>query len=275
MNDLKVGIVGLGLGRRFLAACARSDLVGHLVVCDPDDESRGAGEGTPKVSAGYASMEEMLSAENLDAVCVVTPDHLHRPHVETCLAAGCHVLMTKPLATNLEDGRAIVRAAESSGKTLMVAHERRFRSRNKAIMALLDEGRLGEVILVQANQVGDRRGQFTRAPWYASPEAGRTALVGAGIHEVDLIRFLVGQPITSVSACSNRLGDLDFPKSKTTATVFQFTGGAIGQTAICYETHWPRGDQPPHHFLLAATGGVVYGTQVKLDEGDGWEDLPG
>ena len=109
MNDLKVGIIGLGLGRHFLAACTHSDLVGHLAVCDPDDDRRGAAQETHKVSAGYPTIEGMLSTENLDAVCVVTPDHLHRPHVETCLAAGCHVLMTKPLATNLEDGRAIVR----------------------------------------------------------------------------------------------------------------------------------------------------------------------
>ena len=103
--------------------------------------------------------------------------------------------------------------------------------------------------------------------------AGLSSL-GLGIHEVDLIRFLIGQPITSVSACSNRLGDLEFPKSKTTATVFQFAGGAIGQTAICYEAHWPKGAQPGHHFLLVASRGVVYGSQYKSDDSDSWEDLP-
>ena len=275
MKDLKVGVVGLGLGKYFAAACDHSNLVGRLVVCDPDgDRRKAAHERAPKVSAGYASLEEMLSAENLDAVCVVTPDHLHRSHVETCLEAGCHVLMTKPLATNLDDGRAIIRASEASGKKVMVAHERRFRSRYKAIKKLLDDGRLGEVILIQANQVDDRRDHFTRAPWYASPEAGRTAIVGSGIHEVDLIRFLIGRPIKTVSASSNRLGELEFPKSKTTATVLQFEGGAIGQTAVCYEVHWPKRDQPADHFLLAASKGVVYGSQYKLDDGDGWEDLP-
>ena len=50
MNDLKVGIIGLG--RHFLAACTHSDLVGHLAVCDPDDDRRGAAQETHKVSAG-------------------------------------------------------------------------------------------------------------------------------------------------------------------------------------------------------------------------------
>ena len=275
MAELRVGVIGLGLGRHFVAACEASPLVGRLVVCDPDAERRRAviEEGS-KAAEGYETMEAMFRAESLDAVCVVTPDHLHRPHVEACLAAGAHVLMTKPLATTLEDGRAIVKAAEASGKTLMVAHERRFRSRYRRIRELLDSGRLGEVILLQANQVGDRRGQFSKAPWYASPEAGRTAIVGSGIHEVDLLRFLAGRRITAVSAASNRLGDLDFPKCKTTATVFQFEGGAVGQTAISYEAHWPAGGRPPEHFLLVASRGVVSGSQVKLDDGEGWEDLP-
>lgn len=271
---MNIGIVGLGLGRYFVAACDRSDLVDRIVVCDPDEDLRTAALATPKVSLGYASIEEMLAAGAPDAVCVVTPDNLHRPHVEVCLAAGCHVLMTKPLATNLDDARAIVRASENSRKTLMVAHERRFRSRNRAIKNLLDEGHLGEIILVQANQVGDRRGQFARAPWYASAEAGRSAIVGSGIHELDLVRFLVGQTITTVSAASNGLGHLNFPKSKTTATVLQFAGGAIGQTAICYEAHWPKGARYTHHFLLVASRGVVLNDKVKCDDADAWEDLP-
>jgi predicted dehydrogenase len=274
MSELNVGVIGLGLGRHFVAACKRSPEVGRLVVCDPDDERRRAAVGAGGIAEDYGAIEQMLEAESLDAVCVVTPDHLHRPHVEECLEAGCHVLMTKPLATNLEDGRAIIRAAESSGKTVMVAHERRFRSRYKAVKELLDGGQLGEVILVQADQLSDRRGQFSRAPWYASPEAGRTAIVGSGIHEVDLIRHLVGRPILTVSACSNRLGGLEFPKSKTTATVIQFEGGAIGQTAISYEALFPAKDRPENRFLLVASGGVVYGTKVRLDPEEAWQDLP-
>jgi predicted dehydrogenase len=275
MNDLKVGVIGLGLGRKFVAACDRSGLVGRLAVCDPDLDRRRQSLGEAQsVAADYSEIGQLLESEKPDVVCVVTPDHLHRPHVEMCLQAGCHVLMTKPLATTLEDGRAIITLAERNGRKVMVAHERRFRSRFRAIKELLEEGRLGEIIFVQANQVSDRRGQFDRAPWYSSPEAGRTAIVGSGIHEVDLIRFLVAQPILTVSASSNRLGNLQFPKSKTTATVLQFKGGAIGQTMISYEVLWPEGAQAPHHFLLAATRGVVHGTHYRTEETARWIDLP-
>lgn len=275
MKELKVGVVGLGLGRHFVAACARSESVGRVTVCDPDVKRRDAiQEEVPAVAQGYDRIEEMLAKERLDAVCVVTPDHLHRPHASLCLDAGCHVLMTKPLATNLEDGRAIVTAAEEKGKTLMVAHEMRFRARFRKTKSLLDAGDLGEIILLQMNQLSDKRGQFTRSPWYASDQAGRTAIVGTGIHEVDMLRFLINRSILSVSARGNRLGTLEFPKDKTTATVIQFEGGAIGQTAVSYEAHWPRDEGLLSHFLLVATRGVVHGRRFSIDGGPGWIDLP-
>jgi predicted dehydrogenase len=275
MKDIKAAVVGLGLGRHFVAACTRSSLVGRLVVCDTDqarcDQVR---QETPEIAAAYTELEAMLRAEKPDIVCVVTPDHMHRPQAELCLAAGANVLMTKPLSTTLEDGKAIVRAAERSGLKLMVAHERRFRTRVRVLKALLASGELGEIILVQANQISDKRAQFAKSPWYASPEAGRSAVVGTGIHEIDLLRFLVGKPLLGVSAVGNRIGDMVFPADKTTATVLRFDGGVIGQTAVSYECHWPK-ERPPEHFLLVATRGVVANDRLSREGRDGWETLPG
>ncbi len=156
----------------------------------------------------------------------------------------------------------------------MVAHERRFRARVKALKALLASGEIGDLIMVQANQISDKRAQFAKSPWYASAEAGRSAVVGTGIHEVDLLRFLVGRPLLSVSAVGNRIGTMQFPADKTTATVLAFEGGVIGQTAVSYECHWPK-ERPAEHFLLVASRGVVSGNRVARDGREGWEELPG
>jgi len=279
VDKLRVCVVGLGLGRHHVAAYAKEAAVGRLVVCDPDEKRLDDIQSAfSTVEKGYVSLEAMLEAEQLDAVSIVTPDHLHRPHSTVCFAAGCHVLQTKPLATNLEDGRAIVRAAESVGKVLMVAHERRFRTGVRAIKAMLGAGKLGEIIHLRIDAIQDKRGQFKKSPWYASAEAGRTALVGSGIHEVDLVRYLVGKPITSVSAFSNRMGSLSFPKDKTTAALFQFEDGTVGQVTVTYEAHWPggpRGGQIDDHFRLVASKGMIIGNQVAQDGRDGWETLPG
>jgi predicted dehydrogenase len=275
MQKLNVGVVGLGLGRHFTAVLAASDAVGRIAVCDTD-EGRVAQvrADMPAIAAGYADLEEMLGRESLDAVAVVTPDHLHRPHAELCLRAGCHVLLTKPLATNLEDGRAIVRDAEAAGRKLMVAHERRYRTHIRRIKAMLEAGDLGETIHLRIDAIQDKRGQFRASPWYASAEAGRTALVGSGIHEVDLLRHLIARPIESISAHSNRLGDLDFPKDKTTAALFRFAGGAIGQVTVTYEAHWPKAGVIDDHFRLVGTKGLIVGLRAARDGRDAWEDIP-
>lgn len=275
MAGIKVGVVGLGLGRHFVAANAGLEAVERLVICDPDTERLAAmRQAFPKIAESYTDLDTMLEREGLDAVNVVTPDHLHRPQVERCLEAGCHVLQTKPLATTLEDARAIVRAVEASDRVVMVAQERRFRSLWKAVKGLIVDGKLGDIIHVRSDQVGDKRAQFAKSPWYASAEAGRSAIVGTGIHDVDLIRFLVDRPIQSVTALSNTLGDLDFPLSKTTVALYHFEGGTIGEAMVSYETRWPRGPRPGNLFRLIGTEGIVVDNQVSFLGQSGWQELP-
>jgi predicted dehydrogenase len=216
----------------------------------------------------------MLDTEKPDVVSVVTPDHLHRPHAVRCLQAGCDVLLTKPLATNLADGRAIVATAERLGRKLMVAHERRYRARWREVKRLLEEGELGHVIHVRVDAIQDKRRQFERSPWYASAQAGRTALVGTGIHQVDLLRHLIGQPVQSAFAFSNRLGSLPFPADKTTAALFRFTDGAIGQVTTTYEAHRPPSTTEDSSFVLVASRGMIAGRQIVLDGNRSGLELP-
>ncbi len=128
MGSIKAAVVGLGLGQHFVRALAGHPDVGRLVLVDPDaDRAEMVHREHDEVDAIYEMIEVMLEKERPDAVCVVTPDHLHRPHSTACFEAGAHVLQTKPLATNLEDARAILAVAKATGKKVMVAHERRFR----------------------------------------------------------------------------------------------------------------------------------------------------
>ncbi len=275
MRKLSVGVVGLGLGTRFAKACAESSFVERVVLCDPDGERLARlSESIPAVAGGYPDIGDMLEREAPDAVVVVTPDHLHRSHSVQCLQAGCHVLQTKPLATNLDDARGIVDAGDKAGRILMVAHERRFRTRIMAIRDLLRSGALGEVVTLRIDAIQDKRGQFERAPWYASAEAGRSALVGSGIHEVDLLRHLIGASVEEVSAFSNRLGSLQFPKDKTTAAIFRFAGGAVGQVTVTYEAHWPAAGAIDDHFRLIGTKGLIVGTKYATDDDGCWRGLP-
>jgi predicted dehydrogenase len=276
MKRLKVGVIGLGLGKLHVASYSARETVGRLVICDSNPEILEIVQDSfPKIKKAYTDLDAMLEREDLDIVSVTTPDHLHRPHAVKCLKAGCHVLLTKPMALTLADAKAIVRAAETSGRKLMVAQERRFRTFTLKLKELLDRGFLGDIVHVRYDSIQDKREQFRRAPWYASPEVCRTPITGSGIHQVDMIRFLIGLPVIRVGAFSNAFGDLEFPGNKTTTALFQFQGRIIGQVTVTYVVHLPPKAEPiDDTFRLVGTKGIVVGNRVAYDGINGWKEIP-
>jgi predicted dehydrogenase len=115
---LEVALAGCGRqGRAILAELAKMENVDVVAVCDPVDSRRDSAKRRARGSEAYASLTEGLAAHpGIAAVFVATPSHLHREPALEALSAGCHVYCEAPLATDVEDARAIVRAASASGK---------------------------------------------------------------------------------------------------------------------------------------------------------------
>ena len=94
-------------------------------------EHRDAGHGAGRLPA-FASLDELLD-DGVDAVTIAAPTHLHHDIALACIARGIHVLVEKPIASTVEEGRDIIAAARSAGVTLMVGHVERF---NPAVEAI-------------------------------------------------------------------------------------------------------------------------------------------
>ncbi len=202
---VRIAVVGAGghMGRRYLhilSDLAEAELVA-LVDVDPD----AAGRMTEAYHVpAYGSVDELLDAhDDLDAAVVATPDHLHREVSEKLASRGVHLLVEKPLATSLEDARAIVEAAERAGVTLLVGHTLRFDPRYVQAHDAVRSGAIGEVVYLNA-----RRNDLLASPYRLG---GRTESVFfVGVHDIDIALWLIGSPCTSVyaAAASNRLRDL-------------------------------------------------------------------
>jgi predicted dehydrogenase len=272
---MKIGVIGLGLGVSFVEALNESKFVENIVICDThEDRLALISSKYPKVSAQYQDLNQMLENEKPEAVCVVTPDHFHRMHAEICIEAGCHILLTKPVATNLDDAKSIILTADKYQRKLMVAQERRMNANFLEIKQYLDDGVLGDIIQIRYDCIQDKRQQFATSPWFASPEAGRSALIGSGIHCVDVVSHLVQRPVVKVSAFSNRLGGLVFSKDKTMAAIFQFEGQAVGEVSVTYEAH-SRSLKPGENiFHIVGTKGLATFDRIISDEWDDWKTLP-
>lgn len=126
MEKLRVGVIGTGLlGTRHARVwdeLAETELV---AVCDID-AARAQQVAQQFNARAFTNYAKMFSEMPLDAVSIATPDHLHREPVLAALHANVHVLQEKPLATNADDARAIVNAAEKSNRVVMVNFSQRF-----------------------------------------------------------------------------------------------------------------------------------------------------
>lgn len=123
---LRVGVIGLGVGRRHIADWLSHPDVDVVAIADTDaTRLKEVGE-QHGISARYACAERMLASEGLDVVSICTPNALHKPLTLAAFGAGCHVLCEKPLATSADDAREMLEASKRSGKRLMVNFSYRF-----------------------------------------------------------------------------------------------------------------------------------------------------
>jgi predicted dehydrogenase len=139
----------------------------------------------------FGSYEEAVADPRVEAVYVCTPHHLHREHASLAFRAGKHVLVEKPIAGTLADAEAMIREAESAGVTFMVAENYRFLPPLQEAKRLIEQGRVGQLRLVQLQE----QYPFRPAGWRSRADLnGGGVLIDGGIHKLSAVAYLVGQP---------------------------------------------------------------------------------
>lgn len=187
MNNrtLHVAVIGVGaLGRHHARLLAEMPEVRLVGVADPNPE-QGAAVAEQCRTAWFADHRTLLEQQRLDAACVVTPTSLHRRITEDCLLRGVHVLVEKPIAPTVEDGRALCVLAEQHGLTLQVGHIERF---NPAFQEL--SRRTAAPKYIRAERL---------AP-YSFRSTDVSVVLDLMIHDLDLALTLDRAPVTRVEA---------------------------------------------------------------------------
>src|SRR6202043_2663457 len=180
-GPLRLGVVGVGVmganHARVLADLADVKLVG---IADSDPKQR----ELVSQALGCADVEALI-AGGVDAITIAAPTHLHRDLALTCIRHGVHILVEKPIASSVEEGRAIIAAAQRAGVTLMIGHVERF---NPAVEAIKNAIRDGDILSIAITRVG--------------PFPPRMSNVGVvidlAVHDIDLIRWFTDSDIVEV-----------------------------------------------------------------------------
>jgi len=181
---LKIGVVGVGVmgsnHARVLSEMAGVELVG---IVDPDRKQRDFVARTLGCTA-FADMNALLRS-GVDAVTIAAPTHLHHDLAIECIARGIDVLVEKPIAPTVEEGRAIVASARRAGVTLMVGHVERF---NPAVQSIKRAIKDQDILSIAITRVG--------------PFPPRMSNVGVvidlAVHDIDLIRWFTDSEIVEI-----------------------------------------------------------------------------
>jgi UDP-N-acetylglucosamine 3-dehydrogenase len=194
---LRVGIAGLGtMGRNHLRNLLARDDVTLVGVADPSAPALAAAlASADRDVRGYADATELLAEEHLDALIVAAPTTLHFPVAMAALGRGVAVLVEKPLAATLDEGRQLVDAAEASGTLLMVGHIERFNPAVQALAQRLHDGALSRIFSVKTTRGG--------------PLPERIRDVGVAIdlasHDLDIMCHLLGERPARAYAEASRM----------------------------------------------------------------------
>jgi phthalate 4,5-cis-dihydrodiol dehydrogenase len=195
MTRLKFGIAGLGTaGLAFIPPLRARDDAELVAVADPD----AAVAGQYGVAA-YPALEAMLDHPGLDAVIVATPTMLHTRHAIAALEAGKHVVLEKPMATDLGDAQAILHAAGRCGRALLIGHSHSFDLPVQRMRAIIASGVLGRVRMIHSWAFTDWMYR-PRRPDELDARQGGGVVMRQGAHQFDIIRLLGGGDLESVTA---------------------------------------------------------------------------
>ena len=133
-----------------------------------------------------------VTATDVDAVVIGTPNALHHPQAMAALAAGKHVLLDKPMAITVTEGEEIAEAASAAGLTLLVGHMWRYRDEVVAMRDRITAGGVGRPVRTRGYGIHAGWGP---SGWFTDPAlAGGGALIDMGVHAIDTVRFLLGDP---------------------------------------------------------------------------------
>ena len=154
-KKVSIGVAGLGFGREFAAIYRDHPDVEHVAICTRSEATLhevGDALGIPR-DLRFTSYDAMVDCPALDAIHVITPIAEHYPQTMRAFAAGKHVACTVPMATTVDECRAIVRASREAGKYYMMMETALYTREYLHVKALRDRGELGRIQFIRGDHM--------------------------------------------------------------------------------------------------------------------------
>ena len=268
MSSITVGLIGAGMiAERHVKGITReNDILGIKAVCDIEPARAEAIADRYSIRDRCSDYRELLDNDEIEAVVVLAPHHLHE---EICIRAaerGKHILVEKPIARTLDEADRIIEAARKADVILMVGLNQRYLPAHRKIKDLLKDGAVGRVLAANADHWED----FLPAGsswWRSKNSVGGGCLIGSGVHRLDLLRWYIGNP-KEISAYET-YDESRFEGEVAAVAIVRFENGAIANYLCSWGVRgpWPHGESLS---ITGTKGGVCWkdGTYFLTDTTD-------
>jgi predicted dehydrogenase len=221
---VKIAVAGAGvMGRNHVRVCGELEGLEVVGVVEP---ARDAAERIGRLFRvrTFDSLSRLLAETRPDALIISTPTSSHFAVAQEALAAGVHVLVEKPIAATVEEGRSLIAAATRAGVHLAVGHIERFNPAVRELKQRLDAGELGRVYQIMARRIG--------------PFPPRIQDVGVVVdlatHDVNVMEHVVGAPIERLYAETSRR--IHQTQEDLVSCTMRFANGTVGVIDINWLT---------------------------------------
>ena len=267
MKKIKIAFIGSGFIQNYHAKGLREQKDVELAVV-ADINLKAAKDFAIKYVIPETS-DDVLSLttnKNIDAVIISTPNKFHAPYAIEFLKNGKDVFVEKPMAINSQVGKIMAEVAEENKQLIMVGHMWRFDTEVNFIKDQIDNGKLGKIIKTKGYGIHENWGP---SGWFVQKElAGGGALADMGVHAIDTVRYLLGDPLPKqvYAKIGTYYGDYDV--DDTGIIMITWDNGA---TSIIESGWWqPHADGPEAATRLFGTKGYasIFPTLLKTAKGN-------
>lgn len=249
--SIRVGVIGMGqMGTYHAEIYQKLPAVELVALCEYNDERRKEVEAQFNVPV-YKDYKALLESDDIDAVSIVLPDDIHREAVEIAVANDKHILLEKPLAKTLEDGKAMYEITKDYDKVFTVGFLLRFDPRYNMVKQALDSGEIGDIIHLYCRR--------------NSPITGPKRYVGSSdlsmhvmIHDIDYINWYMQSEPIKVFAKGRSVLLKEYGMQDVIYAIVEYENGAIA----CLEACWVLPENSPttidDQLEVVGTKGVAY-----------------
>lgn len=255
---LKVGVIGSGAISELVHLPAyrgdpRVDLVG---VCDINEGRAKRIAKQFDVKTYFTDYSELLEQEEIDAVSICTPNHLHREQAIAAAGAGKHILLEKPMAMNIKECDEILRVCKKADVKLMIGANVKFDPLNQKVKNIIDEGIIGKIFHITSHLAfgGPYEAWPSVSEWFFDEDkVGGGCLIDLGSHTFDFFRWIAGD-VSSVCAIGGSIRGKGKGEDNV-MVLLTFKNNALGE----FDASWTYKGVLQSTEILGSEGGIFIG----------------